>query len=1014
MRPKRQQSWFQLVTEEVGASVIYDPNCLPELIQPTDAPHRRYPALVTFLGRGRKDRALRSLFADNPSNRTDAFGFSLRVDHPTLYSGRPILLTDGDPNQTPQPPNVSGLAGVEKIPIAWASDGGAQIVDTILARFLLPASHVVCIFAEDIGGLMGVQALLQRWIVVGPQATQPALRPLLLVVIQTNEVSSWDGPLGNPHLAGVLGPPRESPEVFAGIHMLYVAPASALSDQARYRSLKEELLKALDVMERDRRESGLHFSAAHLPGLLEKAIRHTAQARDTTFNLIKTARPPPRPLEWTSHIGHFLRQGSKVAVEAQDAIISSSLMLDAFPPNMHGRCPSDNAGWIHATIVIPIIPAGFHPIDLFRHHYRQSCLDALQSVVGGAAAVHRVRSLESRIVDSHADMINRRASALDLHQLQQEQHLLVLQSLFSSQTCLGCLLCSPQHSLACGHALCDACVERYGRPPPRAESTYILEACPLCRQPCLMSVALLPRTAAVRALTVDGGGIRGIVSLQILLTLQNLLGPHCPLPDLIDVAFGTSAGGYIVLDIFAMRKTVYQCFEAFQRLLFGFFSSQQRGCRLLSWPRQIIRGVTNRGLYDTNRVESLLRTHYSCTRRLFGPDVPTSTKIAVTTTTQHGPVILTNYKPAVNRPETAGYHEFLALTPNEEPLLWQCARATSAVPGLFRPFALPALGDCWDGGLRHNMPAELFQLELQHLWPWQPPLGCLLSIGTGVRDRVHLERSAATPPSSTATHEHFLRPVLSSFMDSMDGAAAWLRFWNQADSSVRDASTRLDVLLTGPEPLLNAAHLMDDLIRQTIKQGVGDCGRQSLIRLLAQSLFFELASAPHAENDGASYRCTGSIRCRVPAETFLGALRRLDNSRKEYVLSGRPLGVSVTEGTICPRCNRYCVPVRFLVSSVDDKITLSIRLADGQRYSIGGFPHPVRWFMHRQGLTPIYGFAGDGVTTRDDCQTCTKRILQRQGIRITQLQARRKMRVAHAIQHTPKESLAGDDARSVK
>lgn len=139
-------------------------------------------------------------------------------------------------------------------------------------------------------------------------------------------------------------------------------------------------------------------------------------------------------------------------------------------------------------------------------------------------------------------MINRGASALDLHQGQQEQHRLVFQSLFSNQTCLGCLLSSPQHSLACGHALCDACVERYGQPPSRAESTYILEACPLCRQPCLTSIVLLPRTAAVRALTVDGGGIRGIVSLQILLTLQNLLGPHCPLPDLIDVAFGTSAG----------------------------------------------------------------------------------------------------------------------------------------------------------------------------------------------------------------------------------------------------------------------------------------------------------------------------------------------------------------------------------------------------------------------------------------------------------------------------------------
>lgn len=336
MRPKRQQSWFQFVTEEVGASLIYDPNCLPQLIHLTDAPHRRHPALISFLGRGKKDRALRSLFADNPSNSISTFGFRLRVDHRTLYSGRPILFTDGDPNQSPQPPDIGGLAGVEKIPIAWASSSGAQIVDTIVTRFLLPASHVVCIFAEDIGGLVGVQALLRRWIAIGPQATQPALRPRLLVVVETKEVTSGDESLGDAHLAGVLAPPSDAPEVFAGIHMLHVSSASVLSDEARYRPLKEELLKALDVMERDRSECGLHFSAAHLPGLLEKAIRHTAQAHDRTFNLIEKARPPPRPLEWTFHIGHFLRQGNKVAVEAQDIIISSSLMLDAFPPNMHG------------------------------------------------------------------------------------------------------------------------------------------------------------------------------------------------------------------------------------------------------------------------------------------------------------------------------------------------------------------------------------------------------------------------------------------------------------------------------------------------------------------------------------------------------------------------------------------------------------------------------------------------------------------------------------------------------
>lgn len=169
-------------------------------------------------------------------------------------------------------------------------------------------------------------------------------------------------------------------------------------------------------------------------------------------------------------------------------------------------------------------------------------LAALQRAAGPAAAERRSRSIESQLVQAHACMLERRVSAWEAHARLLQELQPLLGRIFSNRTCLSCLLCSPQHPLACGHAICDRCVTRCGSPQPRAESVYLMERCPLCQQPCAGCVTLLPPTAAVRALAMDGGGIRGVVTLQILRAMQDLLGPTCRLPGLFDVAFGTSAG----------------------------------------------------------------------------------------------------------------------------------------------------------------------------------------------------------------------------------------------------------------------------------------------------------------------------------------------------------------------------------------------------------------------------------------------------------------------------------------
>ena len=64
----------------------------------------------------------------------------------------------------------------------------------------------------------------------------------------------------------------------------------------------------------------------------------------------------------------------------------------------------------------------------------------------------------------------------------------------------------------------------------------------LCDRVCELRVILKPPTAGIRILSVDGGGIRGIVPLEFLSVLQDALGQGCLVQDMFDLAFGTSAG----------------------------------------------------------------------------------------------------------------------------------------------------------------------------------------------------------------------------------------------------------------------------------------------------------------------------------------------------------------------------------------------------------------------------------------------------------------------------------------
>lgn len=191
----------------------------------------------------------------------------------------------------------------------------------------------------------------------------------------------------------------------------------------------------------------------------------------------------------------------------------------------------------------------------------------------------------------------------------------------------------------------------------------------------------MPPTAAGCLLSIDGGGTRGVATLEFLDILQDILGPHCPIQKLFDLAFGTSSGvcdlyppilppsppqgywlidpgGLIVLGLFLRQLGVAQCksmFDKLSREVFGDHRRNEGGV----WRsvRRLLRCWMSDGYYDTAFLETILKQLLGAQQRMFGSRSSTiSTKVAVVATTISDalPVVLSNYNGVRTRQSDCG------------------------------------------------------------------------------------------------------------------------------------------------------------------------------------------------------------------------------------------------------------------------------------------------------------------------------------------------------------------------
>lgn len=248
----------------------------------------------------------------------------------------------------------------------------------------------------------------------------------------------------------------------------------------------------------------------------------------------------------------------------------------------------------------------------------------------------------------------------------------------------------------------------------------------------------MPAKERVRVLSIDGGGIRGIIPALVLAQIESLSGrPACELFDLIA---GTSTGGIIALGVTVPDPDASKRPRWSARELARLY--EREGPKI--FDHSLLRTVaTADGLlaekYAASGLETALQKYMGDARL---PQALTDVLITSYDIQRHEPFFFKSFSPrAHTRPDSRGGGSETAAAPAQpaDYPMRLVARATSAAPTYFEPEDLRAVppppGDSpadyvlVDGGTFANNPAMCAYAEVARNHPGAELL--IVSLGTG-------------------------------------------------------------------------------------------------------------------------------------------------------------------------------------------------------------------------------------------------------------------------------------------
>jgi hypothetical protein len=194
---------------------------------------------------------------------------------------------------------------------------------------------VLCIFAQDCGGLDGVADVLAARITIGSASSLPiSTRPRLVVVTSISE-PEFEAEALRFRLR-VLSDPK-FPESFSKLSVVNVLNSTRLPLEL-FGELETALQDEIGAARLERMNTHTLFSMIHTTDFFNKAIRNFASSPLQAFDFIRCTREDhPVSPSFQQHIESFLGLCSenKISERFLWDFIASAIVLDGFPADMH-------------------------------------------------------------------------------------------------------------------------------------------------------------------------------------------------------------------------------------------------------------------------------------------------------------------------------------------------------------------------------------------------------------------------------------------------------------------------------------------------------------------------------------------------------------------------------------------------------------------------------------------------------------------------------------------------------
>jgi predicted acylesterase/phospholipase RssA len=333
-------------------------------------------------------------------------------------------------------------------------------------------------------------------------------------------------------------------------------------------------------------------------------------------------------------------------------------------------------------------------------------------------------------------------------------------------------------------------------------------------------------------LTIDGGGIRGVIPARILQEIEQRLGR--PVCELFDMVAGTSTGGIIAIGLTKPRDGTREPANSAADLLDLYIN---HGAEL--FPDSLLLKIRALGgladvRYPTEPLEKLLKDRFEDAHL---SDALTEVVIPTYDLSKPGPFF---FKRSYTHDDPAYDVE-----------MWQVARATSAAPTYFEPACVAEFkgeGEhaLVDGGVYANNPSVAAYSDAVNLWGDSAEIN-VVSIGTGAPPETESQHGGIPVPYADARHWGLARwahPMLEVVFDGIAKAVEY-----QMDRLCRTEGRLHYHRLQSTLPTAN--HALDDASPTNLKALRADA--ETLIRDEAATLndICLMLGAVAAERDAA-------------------------------------------------------------------------------------------------------------------------------------------------------------------